>query len=513
LILKKTSITLCAILFALLVSIPSTFAGKMTRDPGFEAVDAYVEGQMARWNLPGMALAIVQDGEVVYLQGYGKAGPDGRPMTAQTPLYIASLSKSFTALAVMQLVEAGVIDLDEPAKTYLPWFRVADEAASARITVRQLLNQNSGLPEASGREVMFSKDQSDRAIENAVRELADDELLDPAGYEYSNGNYLVLGAIVQAVSGQPFHEYVQAKILDPLEMSNCYTSREEAEQNGLSDGYGRWWFGIPLPRTPPYSRAGLPTGMLICDAEGLGHYLAAYLNGGRHGGATILSPQGVAQMHSPAVPTSHDEGYYGMGWIVGPVNGGAADYRSSDAVYHSGDAVYHSGDAPNHQAALLMVPEEKLGIALLTNTNNITILYITRTMAAGVMSILHGEQPAGFKQDSFIRMIYWTVLGPFALALLWAGWSIPRVLTRRRRDVPSPRGLTHVLWALVLPLLLDGFFIFYYLILTPILWNFTIKGFAIMYPNVWSVMVVGALLGIAGIVVRLVAVLGPRKQM
>jgi CubicO group peptidase (beta-lactamase class C family) len=93
--------------------------------------------------IPGVALAIVKDDQILYLKGYGQADPSGRPMTPQTPLILGSITKSFTALAVMQLVEAGKVELDAPVQKYIPWFRVADANASAQITVRQLLYQTS----------------------------------------------------------------------------------------------------------------------------------------------------------------------------------------------------------------------------------------------------------------------------------------------------------------------------------------------------------------------------------
>jgi len=498
---KKIFIISCTLLLTLLALIPTVLAGETRQDSDFDAVDAYIEGEMAEWNLPGVALAIVQDGEIVYMKGYGKAGPHGRPMTAQTPLFIGSTSKSFTALAIMQLVEEGVIDLDEPAQTYLPWFRVADEEASAQITVRQLLNQDSGLSEASGRQSIGSKDQSDEAVNNAVRALADDELSNPVGetYEYTNANYQVLGAIVQAVSGQSYEEYVQENIYDPLEMSNCYTSQDEALQNEMGDGYVRWWFNIDFARTYAFNRGNLPSGTLICDAEGMAHYLIGYLNEGQYGDETILSLPGIAQMHSPAVPQSEDgDSYYGMGWEVGPIN--------------NVDAVHHGGDNANYQTALLMVPDEELGIVLITNTNHLTVSSITRVMAADVMNILHGEQTAGYEQFSFLKIIQLTLVGPLALALLWAGWSIPRALRRRKQGGTSPQGFKSVVWRIVLPLILGGFFIFYYLVITPMLWNIPLKMFPLYYPDAWSVMVLGALAGAVGIVVRLVVNLGAGKE-
>ena len=106
----------------------------------------YPAGSSAR--IPGLALAIVRGDQIVYLKGYGRADASGRPVTPQTPFLIGSITKSFTALAVMQLVEAGTVDLDAPVQRYIPWFRVADPRASAQITVRHLLTMTSGLPQS-----------------------------------------------------------------------------------------------------------------------------------------------------------------------------------------------------------------------------------------------------------------------------------------------------------------------------------------------------------------------------
>ena len=115
---------------------------------------------------------------MAYLHGYGQAAPDGRAVTPQTPFMIGSVTKSFTALAIMQLVEAGQVELDVPVQTYLPWFRVADPQASAQITLRHLLNQTSGFSKGSGVQELMASDLSDAAIEAAVRRLAD-ELIGP----------------------------------------------------------------------------------------------------------------------------------------------------------------------------------------------------------------------------------------------------------------------------------------------------------------------------------------------
>src|SRR6266496_5056579 len=111
----------------------------------FDAVDDYISTRMKELGVPGAALVIIQGDQIVHLKAFGEADASGRPVTPQTPFFTGSTGKSFTALAIMQLVEAGKIKVDAPVQTYLPWFRVADADASAMITVRQLLNQVSGV--------------------------------------------------------------------------------------------------------------------------------------------------------------------------------------------------------------------------------------------------------------------------------------------------------------------------------------------------------------------------------
>ena len=139
--------------------------------PKFAAIERFVRGEMAAQRIPGLALGISENSRITYLRGFGKADDSGRPVTPKTPFIIGSLSKSFTALAIMQLVEEGRVELDAPVQRYLPWFGVADEAASARMTVRQLLNQTSGLSTKTGRTFQGNSDISDAALEKTVRKL------------------------------------------------------------------------------------------------------------------------------------------------------------------------------------------------------------------------------------------------------------------------------------------------------------------------------------------------------
>src|SRR5262245_3202562 len=242
------------VLYCLLVLLALSFtalpgaAAPRVAPADFAAIDHYVEQEMQATHLPGLALGIVQGNQVVHLKGFGVADPSGRAVTPETLFIIGSLSKSFTALAIMQLVEAGQVDLDAPVQRYLPFFRLADAEASARITVRQLLNQTSGLSTVSGLPYLARQDTSDSALEQDVRALQTVELTHPPGqtFQYSNLKYTILGLIIQTVAGESYEQYVQQRILAPLGMRNSYMSPQEAQRHGLATGY-EFWFDRPFP--------------------------------------------------------------------------------------------------------------------------------------------------------------------------------------------------------------------------------------------------------------------------
>jgi len=263
-------------------------------DP-FEEIDAYVERQIDRLKIPGAALAIVEGDEIAHLRGFGQARPGGDAPTPRTPFIIGSLTKSFTALAVMQLVEDGKVELDAPVQRYLPWFRVADPRAFAQITVRHLLNQTSGLPQLSGLRPLVDFDDSPGASERQARALSTLVLSRPVGsaWEYSNMNYNLLGLIVEVASGESYEAYVQEHIFAPLQMTHSYTSQAEARENGMAVGH-RYWFAIPFAEPNLLMpRGSLAGGELISSSEDMARYLIAHLNEGRYDSTQILSAAGM----------------------------------------------------------------------------------------------------------------------------------------------------------------------------------------------------------------------------
>lgn len=385
----------------------------------FEEIDTYINTKMQELGIPGAALVIVQGDQIVHLKAFGVADASGRMVTPQTPFFTGSTGKSFTALAIMQLVEAGEIKLDAPVQTYLPWFRVADAAASATITVRQLLIQVSGLPQSVGQTQLANTDLSDSAIENNVRALATIELIAPPGerYEYSNANYNTLGMIIHAVTNQSYETYISKHIFKPLDMKYSFTSKTEAQQNGLAVGYQKW-FGIPVASPNlPFVRSSLPAGELTMSAEDFGHYLIAQLNEGRYRDVAVLSPAGIAELHRPSVQMPASTDFYAMGWEV--------------QHYQDVKVISHNGAVPGYTTGMFLVPEQDLALVLVMNTYSPMLGIRVSRLPASVLRMLLGQEIIPGYEFPFMRIIYALVMLVPLLHLIAVLATIRRIRTWR----------------------------------------------------------------------------------
>ena len=371
-------ITLLAFVKCIMIS---DRAMAQTSIPDFDTIDKFVQKEMDAIKIPGLALSIVHGNQTVHQKGFGIASPTGRPVTPQTSFNIASASKTFTALAILQLVEAGKIELDTPVQKYLPWFQVADAGASAQITVYDLLNHTSGIPEAAGNDYPEKDDKSDSALEKRVRMLNTVQL-DRAvgtGYEYSNANYDTLGLIVQVVSGLPYEKYVQQNIFAPLKMHNSFTSRAEAQIHESATGY-RIWFGFPFSYDEIVPRPHLPSGYQFSSAEDIAHLLIAYLNGGVYQGVSVLSEAGIQKMQNSAVSSGPDCATYSMHW--------------SHSSLCNSSALGLGGDTANFKARILVLPDEKLAVVILMNTQVYAVNGPRQDrIDDGVLALLLGKTP------------------------------------------------------------------------------------------------------------------------
>jgi CubicO group peptidase (beta-lactamase class C family) len=415
--------------------------------PDLAAIDRYVRSEMEAQRIPGLALGIVHGDRIVHVQGFGHADRAGRQVTPETPFLIGSVTKSFTALAIMQLSEAGQVQLDAPVQRYLPWWRVADPDASTRVTVRHLLYQVSGLSKATGNAYATSGDTHDSALEDRVRALRDAELTQPVGttWQYSNANYWTLGMIVQAVSGQSYETYVQQHIFNPLQMGNSYTSRTEAVQNGLPTGH-RYWYGFPVASELPFDRGGLGSAGLSSSAQDMTRYLGLYLNQGRVGSTALVSPAGAAELQRAGVPTGLDGVSYAMGWDVGAAYGLPT--------------ISHDGSGFDSHANVVLIPDRGWGVVVLENGENSPDEFFgSRRMtgiAYGVAGMLIGEEsPAPSSPSRSLWAVYGIVLAILAIQVVGMVRSVRTIRTWQTVPSRRPTGALRIGLRVGLPLLVS----------------------------------------------------------
>ncbi len=323
--------------------------------PDIPAIERYVAQQMERNRIPGVALAIVYQDSVIYSRGFGTDG-FGHDVTEHTGFVLGSMSKSITALAVMQLVEQHLVELDAPVQRYLPWFRVAaaddDTNPASRITIRHLLLHSSGIPTNAPRATGAS-----RTLTDQVRVLARVKLHHAPGFvhEYASPNYQVLGAMLEAVTGRSFADYVQQSIFAPLGMRDSRTASPPASRDGRVSRGHTYVFGFPMALTLPHESDRLPAAGLISSASDMGTFLAAHLRGAHaRDSSGVLSTAGFAQMHTGGATA---EGFsYAFGWREGQL----ANTR----------AVHHGGIVPNFRGKMVMLPDVGVGVVVLTNVSS-----------------------------------------------------------------------------------------------------------------------------------------------
>lgn len=379
----------------------NTTAASAAGTPPIAAIEAFVEERMHAAKIPGLALAIVQGDQVVHVQGFGSAG-EGRPVTPDTPFIIGSVSKSFTALAIMQLVEAGKVDLDAPVQRYIPWFSLKDQAHAQAVTVRHLLNMTSGISTSSWYGMKLTPEST---LESVVRQMESVAPTEAVGttYQYANLNYISLGLIVELVSGQSYGDYLQDHIFTPLGMSHSTIDLDLAVRDGLSSGHQRY-FGFPIERTVPVSPANIPAGYIVSSAADMGRYLQALMQGG--GG--ILSAKGVDELHRGAVVMGPKGGEYAMGWRRG-TNGGV-------------EVIHHPGNTETFTSHAVIAADKSWSFVLLANSvEGLATDY--KAIVDGVAGLLAGKDAP---KVGFLRSGRFYQIVDFVLAgiLLWQLWAV-----------------------------------------------------------------------------------------
>lgn len=286
-------------------------------------IDAVVKKAMTDYPTPGFAMCVVKDGQVVYNKGFGQADvASNRSVTPQSVFLQASISKSGTAIAVMQLVEQGKIDLDKTVTTYLPYFTMAD-ARYKEITVRMVLSHRAGLPDTPF-PWNVPLDPTMSPLEQATRALSDKQLLSPPGtqFSYSNWGYAVLGDMIAKVSGVPFETYMQKNVLAPLGMKSSSYATADVSSDLRVTGYNNP-VGTPLKSQLDCDARHAPACTLWSSCDDLAKYAQMLLNKGELNGTRILQSASIDAMWKTASATPFGPPYaeYGFGCFLSAADG------------------------------------------------------------------------------------------------------------------------------------------------------------------------------------------------
>lgn len=330
----------------------------------FQLADITLD-HMREYDIPGVALAVVRDGEIVHEDGVGLANvANEAPAGPRTAWPICSLTKSMTCTAVMQLAEQRLVDIDLPVATYLPSWRVRDPDAGPQITVKMLMHHGSGL----GR-VGFQDRVRQEAVnpyptrESLMEAITGADLQSEPGrfWAYSNEGFATLGHIVETISGVPLEEYFLTRIFEPLGMNDTRVHfsdwrsatdrvvnyiRPELGEKSDGDPHGAYQPGF----LPEDYQTYLSTGGIVSTAHDLALYQAAAMN---YDGSPVLGRDALEQMQSAAFKYGDTGWGYGFGW----------------SVFWSGDirVVGHAGGMVGLNTYSLFVPSEQLGVVVVTN--------------------------------------------------------------------------------------------------------------------------------------------------
>jgi len=329
-------------------------------------LDTYAAEATKKWEIPGLAIGVVQGGEVVLANGYGVRTLDlQQPVDEHTLFAIGSTTKAMTAATVLMLQEDGVISLEDPVSDHLPAFELSDPYAAKELTLRDLLLHRAGLPNAD-----FLWYGQDNARADILRRM---RLVEPSysfrdGFIYQNIMYAAAGEVVSAASGMSWESFVQSRVFKPLGMTRTIPSLPDLRRTtNIAAPHARIGGSIEVIENEPVDSVA-PAGAVWSSVADMARWLAFFLSEGEHGGEPLLSPTGIAELLRPQVFVGRDEFYptweltkphfvtYGLGWFQ-------QDYQGRFVCFHT-------GSIDGMSAIVGLVPDEDLGIVVLANLDH-----------------------------------------------------------------------------------------------------------------------------------------------
>ena len=342
-----------------------------------EGLDAMIAQAQEDWPVPGLAVVIVKDGEAVLMKGYGERElGGGEPVDEHTLFAIASNSKAFTSASLAMLVEEGKLSWDDPVRKHLPYFQLYDPYVSQEMRIRDLLSHRSGLGTFSGDLLWYGTGYTPEEVVRRTRYVPQAGSF-RASYGYSNLMFLAAGEVIAAVSGMPWADFVESRILTPLGMDRTVTSTAALPRTeNVATPHKNWtdrvepieWYNWDIMAA---------AGGIISSVSDMARWLELQLGNGEAEGLrlfsedsswemwTVHTPRAVSAGSRDSSPSTHFRGY-GLGW-------GLNDYQGRLIVSHGGgyDGMF---------SRVVLVPEEDLAMAVFTNSMTSISTAITNTI-------------------------------------------------------------------------------------------------------------------------------------
>jgi CubicO group peptidase (beta-lactamase class C family) len=391
-------------------------------------VESYVKDQFKRAGIVGGSYAIVSQNQVIDANGLGYSDLKSQtPATPETVYAVASVAKSLTATAILQLQEQGKLNIHDSVQNYLPWFTYKDKEKSKEVTIQHLLTHSVGVNRYVADGSIFTDEKKNRnSLENSIRALRTVEMNANPGEkgQYCNSCFNILGLIIEKVTRESYYDYMKTKVFQPLNMEQTVYGQElqSISSKSIAKEYS-WFFGFRNTKLLNYETFGKsqdPEGGIYTTSLDLAKYVSATMN---QDPSPLLSPETLKLSYEGVVPTEHPTWKY--------TNGGFEEGKLSNQT-----VLYKGGDGIGSSAVIMMLPEANLGVVLIIGESNSEP---KQEIAKGMLQILLGEEPpiskfppSLFKLVGFI-MLFVATASTVILGIL--GWYILKRMTKKNRTI------------------------------------------------------------------------------
>lgn len=385
-------------------------------EEALERASEYVKVQLDRNDVIGGAFGIIHKDRLIHSEGFGVADRGRKDIpTEKTVYYAASITKAFTATAILQLDDEGKLDIDEPVHTYIPWFQFQDADRSTRVTLRHLLtNSVGGVGSFQTDGLVFADKGAKDSLEVYVRQFSKVKLSEEPGQtgNYCNGCFDVLGLVIEYVSGMSYYDYMQKHIFEPLEMNETVFghSLDQFDETRLATEY-TWFFTRKTSIKRSFEEFGKvqdPDGGAYSTIEDLGKFISFQLG---YRGQGVVKPQSLENSRIGYVATELGDAEYAP-------NGFEVKELHESKVY------YKTGDGIGSSTVIMFIPDYELGIALLLGEMHPEI---QQSIAEGAASILMGYEP----EDVDSSITFMKLIGIVSIVLIIISGLLLILLVRR----------------------------------------------------------------------------------